>query len=117
MRVLLAADRIVLRQFADVGPGDEGFLPSPREDHDADGFVVFDVVKRRPQLFHRGHVERIEHLRPVHGDISDGVFLFENDVFEVHVIRLTTEAQRHEGFFLCLSLCLCVSVVKLPFNH
>src|SRR5258708_17592201 len=41
-------------------------------------------MKRRSQLFHRGHIQRIEHLRPVHGDAGDGVFLFEEDVGEGH---------------------------------
>src|SRR5450756_1096694 len=84
MRVFLAGDGVVFRQFSNVRTRNERLLARTSQDGDADRGVGLNVGERRPQLFHGGHVERIEHLRPVHSDVSDGVSLFEQNVFEGH---------------------------------
>src|ERR1700722_17443532 len=70
-------------------------------------------MKCRPQFFHGGHVERVEHFGPVDGDVSDRVFLFEKYVFEVHKFIFTTETQREPFFSLVyFSLWLFAFVVN-----
>ena len=83
MRVFFSADRIMLGQFANVRTRDERLLARAREDDDTNRRVILDVMKRRPQLLHGSHVQRIQHLRPVHGDVGNRVFLFQKNVFEV----------------------------------
>ena len=84
MGILLAPHRVMSGQLANVRPRNEClFACSGKYDH-ADAFIVLDIVERRPQLFHGRQVERVEHFRPVHCDVGNGVFLFDEDVFEVH---------------------------------
>ena len=87
MRVLLGRDGVVLRQFADVGAGDESLFARAGEDGNANRGVVLDVDEGGAQFFHGRHVERVEHLGAVDSDVGDGVFLFEENVFEGHKIR------------------------------
>jgi hypothetical protein len=57
-------------------------------------------MKRRAQFLHRSHIEGIEHLRPVHSHVRDGVFLFEKDIFEIHKINFIATTYTHEhGLF------------------
>src|SRR5216684_640239 len=84
MRVLLARNRIMLGQFADVRSRDKRLLARPGENRYANRGIVLDIGKRQAQFLHGGHVERIQHLRPVHGDVSNRVFLFVKNVFGVH---------------------------------
>src|SRR6266699_2820013 len=86
VRVLLARDRVVLRQLANVRSSNKCLLARPGQDDYADiGMgITLNGMKRRPQLFHGRHIQCIEHLRPVHSDISNRVFLFDEDVGEGH---------------------------------
>src|SRR5450631_366291 len=98
----------MLGQLADVGPRNKRLLAGPGKDDDANRLVILNVMKRRPQLLHGRHVERIEHLRPVDGDVSNRVFLFEKYVFEVHKSSLpwrhgVTEKREFKSF-LCASV-------------
>src|SRR5450755_4938360 len=78
----------MLGQLADVGPRNKRLLAGPGKDDDANRLVILNVMKRRPQLLHGRHVERVEHLRPVDGDVSDRVFLFEKYIFAGHEIKI-----------------------------
>jgi hypothetical protein len=82
--VFLAADGVLLGKLADVSPGDEGFFTRAGKDGDANVGIVLGVCERSAQFFHGGHVERIEDFGPVDGDVSDRVFLFEENIFVVH---------------------------------
>src|SRR6266446_9000832 len=84
MRVLLARDSIVLGQLADVRPCDKRLFARARKNHYADRRVVLDVMECRAQFLHAGHIERIEHLRAVDGDVSDCVLLLKQNVFVGH---------------------------------
>src|SRR5579864_5920877 len=88
MRILLGRDGIVLGQFANVGSGNKRLVTRANHDNHADDGIVLDVVKRRPQFFHGCHVERVQHLGTVDGDVSNGISLFEEYVLEVHKFTL-----------------------------
>ena len=77
MRVFLGRNRRVLRQLADVGARDEGLLARAGEDDDAHLGIVLGSGERLLDLLHGGHIQRIEHLGPVDGDVGDLVFLFD----------------------------------------
>src|ERR1019366_2427450 len=87
--ILLAGHRVLLRQLANIRARNKSLLARAGQDGHADRGVGLNVGERRPQLFHSGHVERVQHLRTVDGDVGDGVFLFEENVFVVHRIRIT----------------------------
>src|SRR5262249_33815991 len=84
VRVFFAADCVVFRQLADIGTGDECLFARTGHDCDSHGRIILDVGERSAQLFHRGHIERVENLWTIDGDVRDGVFLFEENVFECH---------------------------------
>src|ERR1700683_4135994 len=84
MRILLAGNRIVLRQLGNIRSRNERLLARAGKNDDTNRRVILDVMKRRPQLLHGGHVQRVQNLRPVDGDVGNRVFLFEENVFEVH---------------------------------
>ena len=84
MGILLAHHRVMVGQLANVRSRNERLVALPGKYDHADAFIVLDIVERRPQLFHGRQVERVEHFRPVHGDVGNRVFLFDEDVFEVH---------------------------------
>ena len=83
MRVGLGRDRRVLRQLADVGAGDEGLLARAGEDDDANVGIVLGRGEGLLDLLHGGHVQRVEHLGPVDGDVGDVVLRFGFNVLEV----------------------------------
>src|ERR1700674_5154627 len=89
MRVLFARDRIMLSQFADIGACDKSLLAGASHDDHSNGGIVLDVMKRRPQLFHGGHVERVQYLGPVDGDVRNRAFFLEKNVFKVHEFQPT----------------------------
>ena len=76
----------MLGQLANVRAGNERLLARPGQDNHAHPGIILNLMKRRAQLFHRGHIQRVKHLRPVHGDVGNGVFLFEENVGEGHRI-------------------------------
>src|SRR4029077_216275 len=110
MRIFLPGNRVLFRQFTYIGAGNECLLTGTGEDDDTNCGVVLDVMKRSPQFFHGGHVERIEDLRAVDGDVSDGVFLFEKYVFEVH------KNQSHPSVILSVAKRIVLRSRSIPFN-
>src|SRR5262249_18726720 len=54
--------------------------------------------KRRPQLLHRRHVERIKNLGTVNSYVCNRVLLLNKNIFEVHKSFLTTETQSQRNF-------------------
>src|ERR1035437_6771417 len=87
--ILLAGHRVLLRQLANIRACNKSLLARAGQDGHADRGVGLNVGERRPQLFHSGHVERVQHLGAVDGDVGDGVFLSEKNVVVVHRIRIT----------------------------
>ncbi len=83
MGVLLGRHRRLLRQLANVGARDECLLARAGQDGNADLGVIFNGREGVFELLHGGHVQRVEHLRPVNGDVGNLVLLFELDVLEV----------------------------------
>src|SRR6267154_417797 len=98
MRVLFAADGILLGQLPDIGAGNKRLLARTSKDHHANRRIALDVMKRRPQLLHGRHVERIQHLWPVDRDVSNRVFLFEKYVFVVHESALSRIRARSKTY-------------------
>src|ERR1700686_2362702 len=74
----------MLSQFSDIGARDKSLITSAGHDHHADAGFFLDVMESGAQVFHRGHVERIEHLWPVDGDVGNRALFLEKNVFKVH---------------------------------
>ena len=60
----------------DVGAGDERLLARAGQDDDANFGVILDGRECLLQLLHGRHVQRVQNLGPVDGDVSDVVFRF-----------------------------------------
>src|SRR5439155_20599415 len=88
-RILSARGRVVLGQLATVRAANERFLTRPGQHDPSHTAIIPNVMKRRTPLFPAGHIQRIEPLWPVDGDVGDGVFLFEEDVGEGHKFKIT----------------------------
>src|SRR5579863_10118902 len=84
MRILLARDRIMLGQLANVSSGDKRLFARAGHNDNANRRIILNVMKRRPQLLHGSHVECVQNLGAVDGYVSNRVFLFQKYVFEVH---------------------------------
>src|ERR1700683_1781159 len=56
-------------------------------------------MKRRAQLLHGGHVQGVEDFRPIHGHVSDRVFLFQKYVFEGHNAKSAAELKSSSTSF------------------
>ncbi len=76
MRVGFGLDGIVLLELVDVRAGDKSLLATAGEDDHADVAIGRQVGEDFTQLLHGGHVERVEHLGTVNGDVSDLVLFF-----------------------------------------
>src|SRR6266849_4634097 len=84
-REFLAVDRCLQRQLADIRACDERFFSRARKDQYAHGLVLARVEQRVLQLFHLLAVQRMQHLRPVEGDVRNPVFLLLQNIFVVHL--------------------------------
>jgi hypothetical protein len=84
MRVGFGLHGIVLLQLVDVRARDKGFLPCPGQDGHAHFCVIFDLCEHIAQLAHGLHVQCVEHLGTINGDVGDGVFLLDLKIFVVH---------------------------------
>src|SRR5206468_9735291 len=74
MRVLLRLHGIVLLQLANVRARNKRLFSGPGKNHDTNFAIVFELREHAAQFAHGGHVQRIENLWPVDGDVGDLVF-------------------------------------------
>ncbi len=72
----------MLRQLANIGTRNERLLTRAGQNDDANCGVVLDRRECVPQVMHGVHVQRIQHLRPVDGDVGNLVLNFKQDVSE-----------------------------------
>jgi len=91
-RKFFAVYRCLQRQLADIRARHECFFSRAREDQHAHGLITARVEQRMLQLFHRFAVQRIQHLRPVEGDIRNSVPLFVQNIFVTHLFLLLGSA-------------------------
>src|SRR5438093_10923106 len=87
-RKFLAIDRCLQGQFADVRASHERLFSCAREDQRAHRRVIASVEQRMPQFFDGLAVQRIQHLRPVEGDVGNPVFLLVQNVLVAHFFPL-----------------------------
>jgi hypothetical protein len=85
MRVGLGFDRIIFLQLIDVGACNKRLLTRAGENCHADFRIVFDLRKHFTQLAHGLHVERVQDLGAVDGDVGDLIFLLDFNVFVGHL--------------------------------
>src|SRR5713226_3041106 len=82
-------------------PATNAFSPAPV-------LIIARIEKRMLQLFHRLAVQRIQHLRPVEGDVRNPVFPLVQYVLVTHLFPLLGSA------FLGVT---CVSALSFSFRH
>src|SRR5690349_5179329 len=87
-RKFLAVHRCLQRQLADVRTSHKRFFSCTREDQHAHRRVIARVEQRMPQFFDGLAVQRIQHLRPVEGDVGNPVFLLVQNVLVAHFFPL-----------------------------
>src|SRR5258708_11989406 len=71
-----------MRQLTDIRAGDEGFVAVTRQDHAANGFILACILESGLQVFPGGMTQRVHHLRAIERYVSDGAFLFVQDIGE-----------------------------------
>ncbi len=71
-----------MRQLADVGSGDEGFVARPGQNHSADCGVLARVLEGLSQVLPRPLTQGVEHLRSIDGHIANGILLLVQKGFE-----------------------------------
>src|SRR3984957_2545666 len=76
---LLAVDG---RELCDIGTSNERFLSRSSQDYAFDSGILFRRMKRRVKFLNSLLVERVHHLRAIHGDVSGRSFNLIRDVFE-----------------------------------
>src|SRR5204862_7789415 len=74
----------------DVGAGDEGLLPRPREDHHARARLGRHLLQSVAQLVQRRQIERVQRLLPVNRDDGDAVFTCDVDQTGILPFRKST---------------------------
>src|SRR5205814_4887113 len=77
-----------LATFALVATGAERLVPCAGEDHHTDRMVPPSVLKRSEQLIYGERAKGVAYLRSVDGDRGDALFLFVEDVLELHDLLL-----------------------------
>src|SRR5437588_5615543 len=98
-RKFLTVDGCLQRQLADIRARHECFFSRARENQHAHGLVIPRIEQRLLQLFHRPAVQRVQHLRPIEGDVRNPVPRFVQNIFVTHLFSSSP---------LCV---LCVSAV------
>ena len=91
-RKFLAIDRCLQRQLAYIRARHECFFSRAREDQHAHGLIAARIEQRMLQLFDRLAIQRIQHLRPVEGDVCNPVPLFVQNIFVTHRFPLLGSA-------------------------
>src|SRR6267143_4013210 len=91
-RKLFAVYRCLQRQLADIRPSHECFFPRARKNQHAHDLVIPRIEQRLLQLFHRFAIQRIQHLRPIEGDVRNSVPLFVQNIFVTHLFPLLGSA-------------------------
>src|SRR5260370_455667 len=101
MDVIHQSDAQCCRRGAPLPPESQCVLPRAREDQHAHRLIITGVEQRVLQLLDGLAVQRIQHLRPIEGDVSNPVLLLVQQVLV-----------SHRFFFLAFSAlrapCLCV---------
>ena len=75
-------DRGRMRELADVGAGDEGFVAGPRQDDATHGRIVLRMLEGGPQILPCRRVQGVEHLGPGDRHIGDRAPLLVEDIRE-----------------------------------
>ena len=83
-RKFLSVHRRLQRQFANVRSRDERFLSGARQDQHTYALVIARIEQRMMQFLNRLPVQRVQHLRPVEGNVCDAVFLFKHNIGVSH---------------------------------
>src|SRR6266403_1606530 len=84
-RKFFAVDRCLQRQLADIRARHECFFSRARENQHAHGLVIPRIEQRLLQLFHRPAVQRVQHLRPIEGDVRNSVPRFVQNILVTHL--------------------------------
>src|SRR6266446_3839199 len=87
-RKFLAVDRGLLRKFTNVRACHEGFFSRTSENQHAHTLIATRIEQSMLQLFHRLAVQRIQHLRPVEGNVGNPIFLLIQNVLVSHLSPL-----------------------------
>ena len=69
-----------LRQVADIGAGDEGFIARARQDDAAHGRIILRILEGAPQVLPGRRIQGVQHLGPVDRHIGKGAPLLIEDI-------------------------------------
>jgi len=65
-------------------PATNDFSPRAGKNHDAHGGILARIQQRVAQFVDSFTIQRVQHLRAIEGDVSDGIFFLEQDIFVGH---------------------------------
>ena len=71
-------------EFRNVGAGAEGFAAGPRDDNDADGAILCQIVEDPIEAIPHRHRDCIESRRIVEDDAGNRSFLAQNNLVVIH---------------------------------